>query len=116
MPRRKRSSDTLERAERRMAGLRSIQHSLDLGNGLTLEAYFQVIETTRRKLAAYNTALSAIDQTYAEMLESEKSLSELTERMLLGVASKYGRNSNEYEMAGGSRRVRRRRSREKTAV
>ena len=34
----------------------------------------------------------------------EKSLSALCERMLLGVAVKYGKDSAEYEMAGGVRK------------
>lgn len=109
MSRRKRSSQILEKAERRIAGLKSIHSALDLGNGLTIEAYIQVIEQTRQKLEAYNTALSTVDQTYNTALTAERSLSELTERMLIGVASKYGKNSDEYEMAGGRRRGERRR-------
>lgn len=112
MSRRKRSSLVLEKAERRVAGLRSIEETLDLGNGLTVEAYIAMLEDARKKLSAYNTALSTIDQQYDEMLEAEKQLGEMTERMLIGVAFKYGRNSQEYEMAGGSRRNGKRRSRE----
>lgn len=110
MARRKRSSTTLEKAQRRIASLKSINTQLDLGNGLTIEAYTNLIEETREKLEAYNTALSVIDQTYNAILQSEQSLAEFSERMLTGVVSKFGKSSDEYEMAGGKRRRERRRS------
>jgi len=34
----------------------------------------------------------------------EKSLGDLADQMLIGVAFKYGKNSREYEMAGGVRK------------
>jgi hypothetical protein len=109
MARRKRSSRILDKAQRRIAGLKSIDLALNLGNGLTIQSFLTLIEETRQKLEAYNTALSMVDQTYNNALEAERSLSELSERMLIGVASKYGKSSNEYEMAGGARRYDRRR-------
>lgn len=42
------------------------------------------------------------------MLAMEKDLAELSERILSAVSVKYGRNSTEYEMAGGVRRSERR--------
>ncbi|BAY60611.1 hypothetical protein NIES22_06700 [Calothrix brevissima NIES-22] len=42
--------------------------------------------------------------------ENEKRLAEFCERMLTGVASKYGRNSDEYQMAGGVRKSDRKRN------
>lgn len=104
MPYPKRSSKVLGKAERRASSLASIAPSLDLGNGLTLQTYTSSIETTRQKVAAYNTTLSNLAQLYDEMMESEQRLSDLNERMLMGVLTKYGRNSIEYEMAGGKRK------------
>ncbi|WP_223280100.1 hypothetical protein [Nostoc sp. PA-18-2419] len=40
------------------------------------------------------------------MTEMDKALSEISERMLSGVATVYGRNSIEYSKAGGSNRKR----------
>lgn len=110
MPRRKRGSAILDKSQRRMAGMKSIDPSLDLGNGLTVATFAALIADTQQKLEAYNTALSTVDQTYQAILEAEQILAEYTERMLTGVASKYGRYSNEYVMAGGTprRTVRRR--------
>ncbi|MBF2004223.1 MAG: hypothetical protein IGS49_01775 [Chlorogloeopsis fritschii C42_A2020_084] len=109
MSRRKRSSPILEKAERRIASLKSIDTALDLGNGLTMQAFTNAVEDTREKLQAYNTILSKVDQAYHEILESELILSKLSERMLNGVVSKFGKDSSEYEMAGGTRRRERRR-------
>ena len=57
-------------------------------------------------------ALSVIDSSKTEIDQLEKNLSELAERMLIGIAFKYGKDSREYEMAGGVRKSERiRRSR-----
>lgn len=110
MSRPKRSSKVLDKAQRRLAGLKSISTSLDLGNGLTLESFLETIEESRRKLESYNMTLSVVDVNYTTFLESERSLAELSERMIQGVASKYGKNSDEYLMAGGTVRRRKKRA------
>lgn len=104
MARRKRNSSALSRAERRIESLQSINASLDFGNGLTLAAYANWIQELRSKLAAYNTALSAIDKLADDVNAVEQAVLEMSEKMLLGVGSRYGKTSQEYEMAGGSRR------------
>lgn len=70
-----------------------------------------MIEDVREKLAAYNMALSTVDKTQNALNEAERSLNDFSEHMLLSVASKYGKSSDEYEMAGGTRKTSRRRSR-----
>lgn len=104
MARRKRNSSALARAERRIESLQSINASLDFGNELTLAAYANRIQELRSKLAAYNTALSAIDKLADDVNAVEQAVLEMSEKMLLGVGSRYGKTSQEYEMAGGSRR------------
>ncbi len=101
MARRKRTSVVLEKAARRAASINSIDPSLDLGNGLTLLAFSTLIETMRTRENAYNTALSSLDKLYREMLETESELGDMTEHMLLAVATRYGKSSVEYGMAGG---------------
>jgi hypothetical protein len=107
--RKKRTSKTLDKAQQRAAGLSSISSTLDLGNALTLAAYNAEIAATKTSLDAYNAALSAVDATYNTLQEAEGGLAALTERMLAGVAAKYGKDSNEYEMAGGTRKSERKR-------
>ena len=101
MSRRKRSSPVLQKAERRSAGMNSIDPNLDVGNGLTLSAFSTLIETMRTKENAYNTALSNLDKLYREMLQTERELGDMAEHMLMGVGVRYGKSSVEYGMAGG---------------
>jgi exo-beta-1,3-glucanase (GH17 family) len=109
MARQKKSSIVLEKAERRIADLLSIGEELSFGEGLTLEEFESAIEDTRQKLKIYNTSLSTADANYTSFEESEKTLKNLAEHMLLGVAVKYGKDSLEYEKAGGVRKSDRKR-------
>jgi hypothetical protein len=104
MARKKRTSITLEKSERRAAGLKSLGVDLDFGKSRTLANFLLAIEQMRAKQEAYNQLLATVDSTYVEMLEFEKSLADLSDHMLLGVASQFGRNSSEYEAAGGVRK------------
>ncbi|MEH2346998.1 MAG: hypothetical protein V7K55_03170 [Nostoc sp.] len=101
MARRKRTSLVLEKAVRRASGITSIAPNLDLGNGLSLPTFSTLIETMRTKENAYNSALSSLDKLYREMLETEDELGDMTEHMLMAVATRYGKSSVEYGMAGG---------------
>jgi hypothetical protein len=104
MPSNKRTYRVLEKAELRVAGLKAIDPSIDFGDARNLQNMTQLIEQYRSKIDAYNTALTVINSSRSEMDELDKTLSELTERMLIGVAFKYGKDSREYQMAGGVRK------------
>jgi uncharacterized protein YoxC len=104
MARRKRNSSVLERANRRIESLQSINTQLDFGEGLTIQAYATIINDLQSKLAAYNTALSTIDKLTDDVKNAEQAVITMSEKMLLGVGSRYGKTSQEYEMAGGVRR------------
>lgn len=110
MARRKRTSIILEKAERRASGMKSISPVLDMGNGMTLSAFWHEIEDLRDMQQRYNQLLSSVDQLYNEMLAQETVVAERAENMLNAVKIVYGRNSSEYEMAGGKRRSERKRS------
>ena len=77
---------------------------------MTIEAYNAAIEDTRSKLTAYNTLLSQSDEAANVFDAAEANLRDLTDRMLAAVAARYGRDSNEYEQAGGKRKSDRKRS------
>ncbi|MCC5629412.1 hypothetical protein [Nostoc sphaeroides] len=104
MPRQKRTYRVLEKAELRMSGLKAIDPSMDFGDARNLQNITQIIQQYRSKIEAYNTTLAVIDSYKNEMKELETTLSDLTEKMLLGVAFKYGKDSHEYQMAGGVRK------------
>lgn len=110
MSQKRRTSRIVEKAELRISGLKAIDPNMDFGDNRNLQNMIQLIEQYRTKLNAYNTALVVIDSTKLEMEQLEKNLGELNDKMLIGVAFKYGKDSVEYEMAGGvrkSERVRR---------
>jgi hypothetical protein len=104
MARLKKSTSHYEVAVTRLAGLKSISPTLDLGNGLTVAVYEASIDNLREKLDTYNTTLSIVDSQRNSVQEAEKQLRDLSERMLTGVAAKHGKDSNEYEKAGGVRK------------
>jgi len=108
MGRLKRGSKILDKAGARAAGLRSIG-AQDFGNGVTSAAFEAAVADTRQKLEDYNQALSVVDEKANLLSDSEKKLQDFAERILAGVAAKYGKNSNEYERVGGIRKADRKR-------
>ncbi len=103
MSRKQRISLDLERAELRAAGLKAIDPALNLDERFTLNDYVQTINQLRTKIDAHISALAAISSSQTEIEALEKTL-EMTERMLIGFALKFGKDSREYEMAGGVRK------------
>ncbi|QIR37023.1 hypothetical protein HCG51_09915 [Tolypothrix sp. PCC 7910] len=103
---RTRGSAAVEKAQLRLALLKSIDDNLDLGHGLTIEAYNHLINSTRAVVEAHNTLVSNLEESRKTITQMDKALSEMSERMLSGVATVYGRNSVEYSKAGGSNRRR----------
>ncbi|WP_298906488.1 hypothetical protein [uncultured Nostoc sp.] len=111
MTQRKRNSIALNKAERRIEGMQTINSQLDFSNGFSIATYNTRVIELREKLAAYNQAQTIVDKTHNALIEAERELNIYTEQMLLNVASRYGKNSDEYEMAGGTRRSDRKKAR-----
>ena len=104
MTRKKRTSRMLEKVELRAAGLKAVDPTLDFGDVRSMTNLTTQIEQLRTKIDAYNTALAIVDSSKTEIEALEKNLGELADQMLIGIAFKYGKNSREYEMAGGVRK------------
>ena len=94
----------VDKATTRSAALKSIDSKLDLGNGMTVVAYDAQIKKVSDKATLYNTTLSTVDNLYNEVLKEINVLNDFSERMLSGVGTAYGKDSNQYEMAGGVRK------------
>jgi len=109
MARTKRKSAVIQKAKNRLAGLKAISESMDLGNGLSVAEYDAKIQETENKLEVYNERLSQADADLNEFDKSEAFLNELNSRILESVAAVYGHDSNEYEKAGGKRKSDRKR-------
>ncbi|MBD2681348.1 MULTISPECIES: hypothetical protein [Nostoc] len=103
MPVKKRSSQILKKAQFRVAGLKAIDPNLNFDDTYNLQNLTQLIENFRNMLNDYNAAIAMIDSSKKKLDEMEKNLSQVSDKMLTWVGCKYGKNSNEYELAGGVR-------------
>ena len=110
MARQKKTSKVVENANTRLASIKSIGTNLDLGNGVTAVVYEDLINETKKVLEEYNTALSLVDEKQNLYKSIEKELRNLHERVLISVAAKYGKDSNEYEKAGGVKKSERKKA------
>lgn len=103
MSRRKRSSRILEKAEFRVAGLKAIDPNIKFDDTYNLQNLTQLIDKFHNTLDDYNAAIAMIDSSRKKLDEMEKTLGQVSDKMLVGVGFKYGKNSTEYELAGGVR-------------
>jgi hypothetical protein len=110
MARLKRGSRILNKAEQRLASIQAIDPNLILGTNLSIETYTQEIKATYELLNAYNQTLSTIDALYSRLQAAERRLANHSEKMLLGVAHVFGKDSMEYLMAGGTPKTKQPRS------
>lgn len=97
----KTTSTALTKAQQRITGLRSIDENLDFGNGFSVSAYQTSITTMQDRLEVYNNAQLALTEAKKLMAVADKSLAQMNDRVLVSVASKYGRDSIEYKKSGG---------------
>ena len=102
MARLKRGSRTLARAEDRAGKLQLVDARLNFGAGTSLAAFRRDMARTRAQLNAYNRLLGQADGALIDLVQAEKRLADLSERLLQGVAARYGRDSDQYEIAGGT--------------
>ncbi len=111
MAQRKRNSTALTKAERRIEGIQTINSDLDFGNGFSIASYNTKIVELREKLAVYNQARTIVEKTQNALVDAERAINSYSEQMLLCVGPRYGKNSDEYEMAGGTRKSGRKKAR-----
>ena len=104
----KRTSPVAETTAQRLDGLRAIEQTLDLGNGLNNSGYKGIIDEVQAALSVYNTKLSEADNARILLEQKEEELQDYARRMLAGIGVKYGFDSAEYEHAGGTRKSERR--------
>lgn len=110
----KQHTDLLTKAKLRIDALRSIDPSLDLGNGRNLVAYETVLFKAQNNLNDFSKLLSSVEEANAQLKESEQELATWNDAMLAGIAQKYGKNSREYLMASGKRKTERSKSARKS--
>ena len=101
MARPKRKSITLETAEHRLSGMKLIDLKLDLGGGCTTQNVESKIKALRKILTEYNAELSTLDALANAVERAEQDLRYLSNKVLPGVATRYAKESDQYEMVGG---------------
>lgn len=104
MARRKRDSKWLSVLHMRIAGLKSINERLDLGGGISVATLTKSHHALSSALAHYNKLLSEADAALNAIGDLELEARDLAERTLTGVATRYGKDSSEYEQVGGTRK------------
>lgn len=104
MARKKRTSSAFEKLSLRLLGIKAIDEKLDLGNNITVDSVNQKLVAYNGHLEEYNIMLGTADSKLNELEAMEEAANNLSELILIAVAVKYGKDSNEYEMAGGKRK------------
>lgn len=100
----KTTSKVVQFAAARAAGMESIAPTMDFGDGLTHTAYKAAIADAQTKLAAYNSLLAQVDEARGSFGAAEDNVRDLSDRMLAATAARFGRESSEYQKAGGTRK------------
>lgn len=116
MARKKRNPRIIEKAQNRLSGIQAIDEKLELGPTLSALQYDKYISALRSKVNRYNRMLSDVDQLQSEIDEAERFLADYSEQMLAGVIAKFGKDSLEYEKAGGVRKSERKRPTRRVAA
>lgn len=117
MARKKKTANAfLLRTQARLQGLKDIDAKLDLGGGMTVAAFDKEFLAVTKKIESYNSILNEADKISNELEAMERQLAGLSSRMLAGVVTRYGRDSSEYEMAGGVRTSDRKRRKPQLAI
>ena len=99
----------IQKAEGRMNGSKSINPNLTLGDDLTMEGFIALLKSWHTEADIYNTMLSALDRQGNKVGAIGIAINLFSERWLMAVGVKYGFDSDEYEMAGGTRKSERKR-------
>lgn len=100
---RKSATPAMNDAEQKIAGMKSIDSNLDLGNGVSVTAVEAVLAETRAALEDYNSTLAMADEKLNVFNAKEKALKAINKKVLPATGLKFGTDSDEYEKAGGIR-------------
>ena len=103
MSRKRRTSQVLENARQRLAGLKQIDPEPNFGGDLTVAAFTAKVNGFTGNLGTYNEHLAAIDDEQNAIDAEEEELREWNRRWLSAIEAKHGPDSSEYELVGGTR-------------
>ena len=99
---RKTITSTMKDAIKRIAGLQAIDPALDFGSDKSIVKYQEKLTNAETALNVYNTQIAELDELLNEFNVVNNTLGAYNTEMLSAVKAIYGRDSNEYEQAGGT--------------
>lgn len=105
----RRKSTPLDVAKTRWQGLASQDPVMDLGNGLSVQAYGASVTELDTQVLKVNNLSAEIQTQRALLVEMEREMRDLNDRYMKATAAKYGTSSMEYMAIGGVRKNDRRR-------
>jgi hypothetical protein len=103
MARKRRTSAVLETSRQRLAGLTKINPAPDFGGNLNVAGGQAVLTDLSDELDSYNHNNAALDDQQNRVDTKEDAASDWNKRMLSAVSARYGSDSSEYAMVGGTR-------------
>lgn len=104
----------IQNAQQRLDGMKSIDPALDLGEGVSVATMEAAVNLPIAKISEYNTLLSQADEKLNEINAAIKVMNEISAKALLGGGFKFGKNSSQYEMMGGTRSSERKKATKKS--
>ena len=110
MARQRRSSTTLDAFKARLQGIKQISPAPNLPPNLSLTKLDTAASDTQKALNDHNDIIISLDDSGNQLASKEKALDKLYTQALAAVAAQYGKDSSEYEMAGGTRTSERKKS------
>src|SRR4030095_6278735 len=103
MARQKRTSQVLETARQRLAGLKAITPPAVLGGNLTVEGFETEIEAYSARRDGYNSKVADLDGETNALADHDERMNHLSQRILAAVKAHYGPDSSELEQLGAVR-------------
>jgi hypothetical protein len=103
MARKRRTSAVVENTRQRLAGLKQIDPAPDFGGNLNAAGGQALITDFTAELDSYNQNTAALDEQQNLVDTKEDAANDWNKRVLAAVGAKYGTDSSEYEMVGGTR-------------
>jgi hypothetical protein len=103
MARQRRTSPALVTVRARLAGLKKINPTPNLGPNTTIATFEGVLNDTAGVEDAHNQLAAQMDDSSNKFDAQEALMSDWNRRVLAAVEAQYGPDSSEYEMVGGTR-------------
>ena len=101
--RKKQPTKAMKELEQRIAGMKASDPAMDAGNGVSVAAGEALLTEARTLLENYNIKLAEGDDLLNQFTAKNREAGKFNSKVLPAVGLKYGKDSSEYEMAGGKR-------------